>query len=149
MLSTTSQYALRALVQLSRLKGGEALLGRELSLTTKIPGNYLAKVLVALNRAGIVEATRGPHGGYRLRRPAEDIHLLEVVTVFEGESTIPNCILHHSRVCTDDHPCLAHRDWKAVSEVYTAFLRDTTIARIASGGVAVTSQSPDGKAVTV
>jgi Rrf2 family protein len=133
MLSTTSEYAIRALCHLANLAEGESVLGRELSEGTQIPGNYLAKILVALNKAGMVEASRGPHGGYRLRRPAEGIRLLEVATVFEGSAAVPNCLLQHSHLCSDDHPCPAHTEWRGVREVYSAFLQGTTIARIASG----------------
>ena len=66
MVSTTSQYALRALLALARLPKGEPALGRQLAAREGIPHNYLAKILKELNSAGIVSATRGIGGGYRL-----------------------------------------------------------------------------------
>lgn len=145
MLSTTSEYAIRALCHLANLAEEETVLGRELSEKAQIPGNFLAKILLALNKAGMVEASRGPHGGYRLRRPAESISLLEVVTVFEGSAAVPSCLLQHSRPCSDDHPCAAHTEWRVVRDVYTAFLHDTTIARIASGTSTQTTRLQDAK----
>ncbi len=140
MLSTTSEYAIRALCHLACLGDGETILGRELSATTHIPGNYLAKILLALNKSGIVEAKRGPWGGYRLHKPAADITLLEVATIIEGDGVIPNCLLQHSHICSDDHPCSAHSDWKVVREAFASFLENTTIARITSGGFELTTK---------
>lgn len=62
----TSQYALRALAYIAANEGEEAVLGRSISKDTGIPPNYLSKILIGLNYAGIVSASRGTGGGYRL-----------------------------------------------------------------------------------
>lgn len=76
MLSVTSEYALRALAHLAR-QPGEAVLGRDLAHAVEIPANYLSKVLLTLRNAGLVDTTRGSGGGYRLRKPANEIHLID------------------------------------------------------------------------
>ena len=58
MLSATSQYALRAMALLASRHRSAAVLGREIARETGIPANYLCKILVGLNKAGIVAATR-------------------------------------------------------------------------------------------
>ena len=67
MITATSEYALRALVYLARLPKDELVGGKELSERQKIPANYLSKVLLTLRNAGLVDATRGFGGGYRLQ----------------------------------------------------------------------------------
>lgn len=128
MLSTTSQYALRAL---SCLAGNpdSVTLGRDLSARTGVPATYLAKIMLALRHAGIVTATRGSHGGYCLARPPSSIKLMEVVELFEGESARPRCLLGHAD-CSDRHPCPAHALWKDVRAHYIAFLEQTSVADI-------------------
>ena len=64
MLTATSEYALRALVQLARLRNGDSILGRDLAKKARIPKNYLVKILVSLRNVGMVEAVRGQGGGY-------------------------------------------------------------------------------------
>src|SRR4029077_1809010 len=44
-----------------------------------VPGAYLAKHLQAMSRAGLLESIQGPHGGYRLARPAAEISVRGVV----------------------------------------------------------------------
>ena len=93
MLSITSQYALRALSHIAR-QSGETVLGRDLAHSVEIPANYLSKVLLTLRNAGLVDTTRGSGGGYRLRRSAADIRLIDVVELFEDVSrSKPSCFL--------------------------------------------------------
>ena len=131
MLSITSQYALRALSQLARLSG-EAVLGRDLAHSVEIPANYLSKVLLILRNAGLVDTTRGSGGGYRLRRPANEIYLIDVVELFEEISrTKPCCFLGRTRACSDDVPCTAHSLWRDLQATYLGFLASTPLSAIA------------------
>jgi Rrf2 family transcriptional regulator, cysteine metabolism repressor len=132
MLSTTSQYALRALSHLAS-RPGEAVLGRDLAESVEIPANYLSKVLLTLRNAGIVATTRGSGGGYRLGRPAHDIHLIDVVELFEEVSrTQPSCFLGHTRACSENTPCTAHSSWKNLQLAYRTFLISTPLSAIAA-----------------
>ena len=131
MLSTTSQYALRALCHLSR-QSGATVLGRDLARSVEIPANYLSKVLVALRNAGLVETARGSGGGYRLRKPANEIYLIDVVELFEEISiTKPSCFLGRSRPCSATTPCTAHFAWQGVLGAYLGFLTSTSLSAIA------------------
>jgi Rrf2 family iron-sulfur cluster assembly transcriptional regulator len=131
MLSITSQYALRALSHLAR-QSGEAVLGRDLAKSVEIPANYLSKVLVTLRNAGLVDTTRGSGGGYRLRRPANEIHLIDVVELFEDVSrTKPPCFLGRARSCSETKPCTAHSSWKNLQAAYLEFLVSTPLSEIA------------------
>ena len=131
MLCITSQYALRALAHLARQTDG-AVLGRDLAESVEIPANYLSKVLLTLRNAGLVDTTRGSGGGYRLRRPANEIHLIDVVELFEEISrTKPPCFLGRTRECSGSEPCTAHATWKGLQAAYLGFLISTPLSAIA------------------
>jgi Rrf2 family protein len=130
MLSTTSEYALSAVAALARLPEGEAMLARELAREVQVPPNYLSKVLSTLSKAGILVGSRGAGGGYRLARSAGDIHLIDIVEVFEGDRARPACLLGGGRECSDQNACPAHESWKKVKEAYVAFLETKTIEDI-------------------
>ena len=131
MLSITSQYALRALSHLARQTDG-AVLGRDLAESVEIPANYLSKVLLTLRNAGLVATTRGSGGGYRLRRPANEIHLIDVVELFEEISrTKPSCFLGRTRACSATEPCTAHTTWTGLQAAYLGFLVSTPLSEIA------------------
>jgi Rrf2 family protein len=131
MLSTTSQYALRALCHLAR-QSEEAVLGRDLAHSVEIPANYLSKLLVTLRNAGLVETSRGLGGGYRLRRPANEIQLINVVELFEEIPRIGSpCFLDRTRTCSETTPCTAHSRWQGVQAAYLGFLNSTPLSAIA------------------
>ncbi|MHB9078472.1 MAG: RrF2 family transcriptional regulator [Pirellulaceae bacterium] len=128
MFSATSEYALRALVQLAREPAGMSVLGQNLAERARIPANYLSKILWTLRNAGFLQTTRGHGGGYRLAKPADQITLIEVVRQFEEVSAEPGCLLGEPHECCDQTPCSAHSAWKEVKNAYVKFLCLTTLA---------------------
>jgi Rrf2 family protein len=130
MLTTTSEHALRALTHLARLPEGSSMLGRELAEQAAIPANYLSKILWTLGNAGIIDATRGSGGGYRLKRSASEILLFEVVELFERDRAVVACILGGGKECDPDNPCTAHDAWRDVRTAYLDFLHTTTVTDI-------------------
>jgi Rrf2 family protein len=130
MISTTAQYALRALTYMAGLPDGTTVLSRDLAGATQVPRNYLSKVLLTLRNAGLLQSTRGAGGGYRLNKPADAVYLIDVIELFEGSKAKPTCLLNN-RPCSDETPCHAHRVWRELSMVYTGFLVTTTLAAVA------------------
>ena len=68
MLTRAGTIALRALVELAR-HPNSSISGPELANRQNLPAPMLEKLLLHLRRAGLVEATRGRNGGYRLKVP--------------------------------------------------------------------------------
>jgi Rrf2 family protein len=132
MLSTTSQYALRALAFLAAQDNNQAVLGRRIAAETGIPQNYLSKILIGLNNAGIVSAVRGTGGGYRLTSKPDAIKLDQVVAVFDRDVVNPCCLLGYKRPCSDENACSAHHAWKDTRAALMAFLQGTSLADIAA-----------------
>ena len=69
---------------------------------TVIPPGYLNKVFQQLGRAGLVNAQRGPNGGFRLARSLDRINLLDVITSVEPLRRIEKCPLdkpEHLQLC--------------------------------------------------
>jgi Rrf2 family protein len=132
MLTTTSEHALRALTHLARLPKGASMLGRELAGQASIPANYLSKILWTLGNAGIIDATRGNRGGYRLKRNAAEIRLFEVVELFERDwdRHDASCFLGGGKTCDHQNSCSAHEAWREVRTAYFDFLHTKTLADI-------------------
>jgi len=131
MLSTTSQYALRALCHLARQSGG-AVLGRDLARSVEIPANYLSKLMLTLRNAGLVDTSRGSNGGYRLRKSADEIYLIDIVELFEDISRVdPPCFLGRARACSETTPCTAHAALRGLLAAYLNFLVSTPLSAIA------------------
>jgi Rrf2 family protein len=85
------EWGAHCAVVLALLPDGATLSAAALAEYHGIPGPYLAKTLQALARGGLVTATPGRHGGYRLSRPADRITLLDLVRAVEGGDTFFRC----------------------------------------------------------
>ncbi len=85
-LSVKVDYACRVLAQLARQHGSEGLAHiEELATSEAVPANYLVQILSELRNGGLIVSRRGKQGGYALARAPEEITLLEIVRVIEGE----------------------------------------------------------------
>ncbi len=83
-ISRRGLYALRALLVLADLKPGEVAKISAVSAAQRIPQKFLESILVTLKNARLVESVRGSQGGYRLKRPASEILLGEIVRLHDG-----------------------------------------------------------------
>ncbi|SEH14969.1 RrF2 family transcriptional regulator [Thermoleophilum album] len=85
VITTKSPYALKALCELAR-RGDEGPVPiAEIARARDIPVQFLEGLFATLRRGGILQSQRGVKGGYQLARPPEEINLLEVVELLEGE----------------------------------------------------------------
>ncbi len=92
---------------------------------------HLAKVLQTLARAGLLEARRGPNGGYTLAKPRATIRLLDIYEAIEGPMRRDRCLFARP-VCRRDQCALGDVVGEVRNKVYV-YLRDTTLADRAEG----------------
>ncbi len=83
-ISAKVDYAMRVLVALAAAPAASAMKGETLATAQGVPVKFVENTLVELRRAGIVTSQRGPEGGYRLGRPADQIALADIFRVLEG-----------------------------------------------------------------
>jgi len=82
-LPETTEWALHCVTALAQVPD-EAVSRVQLAEHFALPAPYLSKQLALLVRGGVLSATTGPRGGFRLARPASDITLLDVVEAVDG-----------------------------------------------------------------
>ena len=83
-LPTSTEWVLHCAASLAQLRPGETASATQLATYYDLPAPYLAKQLQALTRAGILAASTGPRGGFRLGRAAADITMLQIVEAVDG-----------------------------------------------------------------
>lgn len=83
-VSAKVDYAVRAAVELAAAPPGELMTAQKISEAQDIPHRFLDHILAELRHAGIVESRRGPEGGHRLHRPAEEITLADIIRPIDG-----------------------------------------------------------------
>lgn len=83
-LSTKSEYAFLALIDLARHYDGGYTKIAEITGRNKIPRKYLEQIMLVLKGGGYVQSRMGPEGGYRLGRKPGDISLAEIIRLLDG-----------------------------------------------------------------
>jgi len=131
-ISTRTEYGIRVLVTLARLDPEETCLSlTEIAKREKLPHAYLEQLVGDLRRAGLVSATRGQAGGYRLARPADEIAMTEAVRALEGPLLEMPCAgaddLEH---CDRPQPCSVHEIFQRVYESLSSTLGATNLAEV-------------------
>lgn len=124
MLSQTGIYALQALLHLA--ERDQRVSASQVADDLGIPSNYLAKVLQRLGQEGIVDATRGRNGGYRLAAPAGSLSVADIIAPFQELTRPEKCLM--GGACDIEDPCSAHRhrvEWNAAIQ---DLLRTTSLA---------------------
>jgi Rrf2 family protein len=146
IFTTKAEYGVRLLVELGRQHvGGDAPTPVSLKAIAEaeaLPLAYLERIVALLKKAGIVEATRGAHGGYKLTREPAEIHMDEVVLALEGAVTPMTCFVaedgtaggHGRVVCNHEadsgHGCATKLLWTRVQGGVVKALADTTLAEL-------------------
>jgi len=141
MLTRSSEYALRALIDLARHQSSGRVSRDDMARRTGIPARYLSKILSDLVRIGLLASMRGPGGGFSLARPAHEVPLSEIVALYEPHSG-KRCPFGN-RECSDTNPCVAHDRWKIVLETQRAFLENTTLEAVAFAAGERAARAPD------
>lgn len=113
-----TDYSLRVLLFVA-LKGEERSTIREIAERYDISRNHLMKVVQELNHKGYLEATRGKHGGLRLKRPPHDINIGALVRDTEQDLALVECFGAHNQ-CVVTSAC---RIKPMLGEALEAFFR--------------------------
>jgi Rrf2 family protein len=135
MISQKTRYALRALLYLVEEGHGAPVQMGRIAETQQVPRKYLELIMLELKKAGIVTSVRGPAGGYRLARPAEEISFGNVMRVMEGPLALVPCASVHFYAkcgdCHDEATCAIRRVLAEVRGKTAGILEGTSLAEAA------------------
>lgn len=85
-VSSKGRYAVVALVDVAENSSQRPVSLADVAQRQRISLSYLEQLFALLRRAGLVTASRGPGGGYRLQREPVDITVAEVFRAVEDSS---------------------------------------------------------------
>lgn len=139
VLSQTVEYALRASIYIAQQRP-RSVRGPEVAAAVNAPRNYLGKILGTLARAGYLESSRGPAGGFRLAKGSELHPLTLVVSVFEAAEP-RRCLLGHGE-CGKSPACTAHQRWQPIAKATDEFFARTTLADLLASPASAAQHQP-------
>lgn len=135
-LPESTEWMLHCAASLGQLADRRSASTSQLAEHFGVPAPYLAKQLAHLVRAGILTATTGPRGGFRLARPPSEVTILNVIEAVDGGLDPYQCreIRQQGRgalppeECTE--PCILAQTMRAAHESWRASLAAVTLADI-------------------
>lgn len=125
------RYAISAVCALARAQAPVS--SRALAEQTGLPQPFLAKVLVDLHEAALLDATRGRRGGYSLARPADQITLAAIRDAVQEQPDHARICAMRNQPCSDGDPCAMHTLWTMATGPVRQLFAEVTIAELARG----------------
>ena len=101
-----------------------------LSERTHIAAPTVAKLLKQMHRAGLVNSTRGTHGGYQLAREPESISAAAILDALEGRIALTQCSAGSGH-CGIEHTSSVGRTWQRISVAIRRSLNEVSLAQLA------------------
>ncbi|MGD3112106.1 RrF2 family transcriptional regulator [Streptomyces sp. YGL11-2] len=135
-LSQGVEWGMHCATLLAQVPDGGLMRREALAVHYGLPEAYLSKHLQAMTRAGVLQATSGPKGGYRLARPADEITVLDVVRAIEGTAEPFICQEIRQRgkgASSPDEcrlPCQVNSVMRSAYQAWEASLRSVTIGEL-------------------
>jgi len=131
-LNTKARYAVMAMADLAKHGEATAVPLSAIAERQNLSMAYLEQIFLRLRRAGLVASARGRTGGYLLARPADAIHIDEIMRAVEEETRMTRC-LDGEVGCLGDKRCLTHALWHALGGHIVAFLKNVTLQEVLDG----------------
>lgn len=128
-LSRTVDYMVRCVLYLAQRGAGATADRQSIVAATGVPDLYFRKIVQELSRAGVVRTTRGPRGGYALAVRPEELSLLRVVEIGNGEICLNECALNPDS-CRRSGTCSVHPVWQELRQDVRERLGAVTFAQL-------------------
>ena len=131
-VSAKVDYAVRAMAELAAAEPGVPVKADRLAEAQEIPAAFLDNILLSLRNAGLVESRRGPEGGHRLARPADEVSVADVIRAIDGP--LAGVSGRRPEALSYSGAAAPLRDvWVAVRANLRAVLEHVTLADLAAG----------------
>jgi Rrf2 family transcriptional regulator, iron-sulfur cluster assembly transcription factor len=130
-LTTRGRYAVTAMVDLALHVGEKPVSLAGIAERQGLSQSYLEQLFSKLRKKGLIDARRGPGGGYILGKPVHEISVGDVIAAVDEtiDATLcgghENC--HHG-----DTRCLTHNLWQGLSCQIRRFLGDVSLEKLAN-----------------
>lgn len=122
-MQQSSRLAIYALIELAS-KPESQISAAEIGAKYRVSAHHLAKVLMTLGRAGLVQSVRGVGGGYSFTGNAKRLDLDQIISLFEDTST--SCKLTDPSKATDEEWALFDVT-KEISDIARSTYKSITI----------------------
>jgi len=119
-LTTKGRYAVTAMLDLALNAKDRPITLADISQRQGISLSYLEQLFSRLRKQDLVSSARGPGGGYRLSRVADEISVAQVIAAVDEKVSVTRC--GGKGDCQNGEACLTHKLWCSLSDQIQDFL---------------------------
>ncbi len=123
-LSEAASIGLHTMILLAQNKEGMNI--QTITERTEFSFHHVAKVLQRLSKHNFLHSTRGPHGGFLLRKDPESITLLDIYECIEGKIEIQPCPFGYDNCVFEN--CFMENVSQSLTLQMREFLRSKTLS---------------------
>ncbi len=127
LITRNTDYALRALCYISKQKNLVTV--AELVRALGVPLPFMRKILQQLNKKGVLKSYKGQGGGFKLKIAPEELFLIKIMRVFQGEVGFNGCFLKKD-VCPDKGKCVLRKKINSIEEDMLRQLKAINVASL-------------------
>ena len=130
MISTRGRYALRVIIDLAEHDNGVYIPMKEIAERQEISLKYIERILPDITKGDIIEGIHGKGGGYRLKRPPEDITVGEILRLTEGDLAPVACLAEDAPPCEKKADCRTIAMWSGYAKLTNEYFDSITVAQL-------------------
>lgn len=132
--SVKTEYALRAVYEISNNSSDLPIRRKTISSKQGIPIHFLEHILIALKKNGLISSIRGAKGGYVLAKPVQEINLWDIYKAVEGKPDLDHCFPAYKSRCDRYDICRIKSVWTNLNQVVQEHMRALTLDSVWHGG---------------
>lgn len=103
----------------------------EIAAEAHLPAPTVSKLLKRLAKAGLLQSTRGAHGGYTLGGAPHAISIAAIISAVDGPIALTDCLEGGAGDCEIEAICPVRHNWQAINEAVRGALERVTLAALA------------------
>ena len=92
-LTKKLEYSLIALSYMKQFDGKKLSSSKEIAEKFTIPQEILAKTLQQLSKLDILDAVKGPNGGYKVKTSLNELSFMDFIEQIEGPQGLVDCTI--------------------------------------------------------
>lgn len=132
LITRNTDYAVRAILYIAK-SSYKVVSTAELHEELKLPRPFMRKIFQKLQTEGILFSRKGNSGGFSLAKSTDDIFLLDIMKIFQGDFNFIECLLNKD-ICPNIKTCPMRRKIKKIENKVLKELEKINITSLLKSG---------------
>jgi Rrf2 family protein len=128
IFSKSFGYALRGILYVALMQDEKRKVQiEEIASQLSVPRHFLGKIMQQVVKAGLLQSTKGPYGGFSLTDATLNAPLIRLLEITDDMEQFNMCVLK-LKTCNSNNPCPLHAEMQEVRNNMLSIFRQTTVS---------------------